>query len=340
MSGLQRFITAQDRTSNGYKDALAEIRKGHKTSHWIWYIFPQITGLSDKPSDNTRLYALQSFQEAKAYLKHALLRQRLLEITQAAYTALATGKTKTILALLSSQIDVTKFQASMTLFLLAAYENGDTEAYQCFKAVLEKAYSAGALHLATLDEIETELSADLKEYQLSKEMPVNILSVVDRNEPQPAPTFPIPKHLPPILIADQSPFNQEDRALSTVLDQAFQFSLPERFFQWLYNLTHAKEKEFHRAEYQKALLINLKTPISVQSRGWLWLMGLKKMSQKIAQISRDQTRSMQTMPSLHYSDGAADTQASVGTCTVADSLVGAIDPQAVDPSLKKTGLRK
>ncbi len=307
MSGLQRFLDAQARTSSGYKDALAEIRKGRKTTHWIWYIFPQITGLSHKPSDNTLFYAIQSFQEAKAYLKHSLLRQRLLEITQAAHTALVNGKT--ILALLSSQIDVTKFQASMTLFLLAAYENGDVEAYQCFKTVLEKAYSGGALHLATMDEIESDLPMALRTYQSATEMPANMLSV-DRSEPQPVPTFPILKHSPTILIADQSPCNQQDRALSTALDQAFQFSRTERFFQWLYNLTHAKKNRFHSAQYKQALLANLDTPSPVQSFGWVWLMGLSKLSKKITQISCNQARNTQVMPQPHFNDGGVDEKAS------------------------------
>lgn len=329
MSGLQRFLTAQARRPSGYQQALTEIQSGCKRSHWIWYIFPQITGLTLTPSENTRIYSLQSFQEAKDYLRHPVLRARLLEITRAAETALMHGKT--ILSLLSSPIDVTKFQASMTVFLFAAYINGDAEAYQCFKAALEKGYSGGALHLATLNEIESELPMALRTYQSATEMPANMLSV-DRSEPQPVPTFPILKYSPTILIADQSPCNQQDRALSTALDQAFQFSSTERFFQWLYNLTHAKKNQFHSEQYKQALLANLDTPSSVQSFGWIWLMGLSKLSKKIAQISFNQARNTQVMPQPHFNDGGVDEKASEKHSPLDSPQVATTDTKDFDSS--------
>lgn len=72
---LQRFLTAQQ---TDYPIALAEIKQGHKRSHWIWYIFPQIAGLGF--SATSKHYALQNAEEAEAYLNHPILGKRLVEI--------------------------------------------------------------------------------------------------------------------------------------------------------------------------------------------------------------------------------------------------------------------
>ena len=75
---LSRFLDAQE---DVYDRALAEIRSGRKRSHWIWYIFPQIEGLGF--SSTSRLYAIKSIAEAKAYLGHSVLGPRLIECTEA-----------------------------------------------------------------------------------------------------------------------------------------------------------------------------------------------------------------------------------------------------------------
>ena len=75
---LERFVQAQERS---YADALAEIRSGRKTSHWMWYVFPQIRGLGS--SAMSKMYAIQNLEEAKAYLEHPVLGARLHEITNA-----------------------------------------------------------------------------------------------------------------------------------------------------------------------------------------------------------------------------------------------------------------
>lgn len=64
MSDLSRFIKAQE---NDYERALSEIRSGHKQSHWIWYIFPQINGLGF--SSTAKYYAIKDRKEAVDYLK-------------------------------------------------------------------------------------------------------------------------------------------------------------------------------------------------------------------------------------------------------------------------------
>ncbi len=76
---LQRFVDAQH---DDYDDALAEIRRGRKDSHWMWYIFPQFRGLGLSPM--SQQYAIQSRAEAAAYLQHEPLGQRLKECAVAA----------------------------------------------------------------------------------------------------------------------------------------------------------------------------------------------------------------------------------------------------------------
>jgi uncharacterized protein (DUF1810 family) len=75
---LNRFVQAQ---AEDYERALAEIRSGRKRSHWMWYIFPQYDGLGF--SATSRRYAIKSAAEARAYLGHPVLGQRLLECAEA-----------------------------------------------------------------------------------------------------------------------------------------------------------------------------------------------------------------------------------------------------------------
>ena len=76
---LARFVEAQ---AGEYSQALAEIKAGHKRSHWIWYVFPQIDGLGF--SSMSRRYAIKSVDEARAYLAHPVLGPRLVEICESA----------------------------------------------------------------------------------------------------------------------------------------------------------------------------------------------------------------------------------------------------------------
>jgi uncharacterized protein (DUF1810 family) len=75
---LSRFVHAQEES---YAHALAELRSGHKRTHWMWYIFPQLDGLAF--SATAKHYALKSIEEARAYLAHPLLGPRLLECAEA-----------------------------------------------------------------------------------------------------------------------------------------------------------------------------------------------------------------------------------------------------------------
>ena len=76
---LNRFVLAQQ---DDYEHALKEIKNGHKRSHWMWYIFPQIDGLGF--SSMAQRYAIKSAEEAQAYLAHPILGPRLLACAEAA----------------------------------------------------------------------------------------------------------------------------------------------------------------------------------------------------------------------------------------------------------------
>lgn len=112
---LERFHEAQASRSAGYDTALAEIRQGRKTRHWIWYIFPQLDGLGR--SSTARVYALHDLAEACAYLRDPLLRVRYEEIASAVSDQLTLGVR--LEALLGSRTDALKLASSLTLFRAA-----------------------------------------------------------------------------------------------------------------------------------------------------------------------------------------------------------------------------
>ncbi len=78
MAGLSRFIEAQTTT---YDTAVAELKRGQKTGHWMWFVFPQIAGLGVSPT--ARFYAIADLDEARAYLAHPVLGPRLVEAVEA-----------------------------------------------------------------------------------------------------------------------------------------------------------------------------------------------------------------------------------------------------------------
>ena len=124
MHDLNRFISAQERS---YDAALREIKAGHKRTHWMWYIFPQIAGLGF--SSTAQFYAISSMQEAKDYYAHPVLGKRLVEISEA-LLALDTNDAAAVMG----YPDDLKLRSSMTLFLAAS---GDA----VFQKVLDKFYS-------------------------------------------------------------------------------------------------------------------------------------------------------------------------------------------------------
>ena len=106
---IERFIKAQN-DDNTYQQALKEILQGHKTSHWIWYIFPQLKGLGH--STYSQYYGLADTDEARTFLANPCLNERLREITN----ALLIHKDRNIERLMGSSIDALKLKSSMTLF--------------------------------------------------------------------------------------------------------------------------------------------------------------------------------------------------------------------------------
>lgn len=120
---LKRFVDAQEPV---YRSVLAELARGSKQSHWMWFIFPQLAGLGFSPM--AQRYAISSRDEAIAYLRHDILGPRLRECT-----ALVNGvQGKTVHDILGSPDDL-KFRSSITLF---GAVSSDPE----FSAALEKYY--------------------------------------------------------------------------------------------------------------------------------------------------------------------------------------------------------
>jgi uncharacterized protein (DUF1810 family) len=109
---LERFEIAQNQGGT-YATAVAELRAGRKSSHWMWFIFPQIAGLGH--SAISRRYAVASLAEAEAYLAHPVLGARLQECTRI-LTELVGGTAQDIFG----SVDAMKLRSSMTLFARAA----------------------------------------------------------------------------------------------------------------------------------------------------------------------------------------------------------------------------
>jgi uncharacterized protein (DUF1810 family) len=106
-TGLQRFVSAQDGT---YAQALAEVRAGDKTSHWMWFVFPQLAGLGRSPT--AQFYGIADCAEARGYLAHPVLGPRLAEITAAMHGWAGQRSASAILG----SVDALKFRSAMTLF--------------------------------------------------------------------------------------------------------------------------------------------------------------------------------------------------------------------------------
>jgi len=122
--GLEKFKLAQQRD---YQNALNEIKSGHKRSHWMWYIFPQIAGLG--MTDTSRYYAIKDISEATAYLADNELSARLVNICKA-LLALETDDAHEIFG----SPDDLKLRSSMTLF------DAVPAALPIFGQVLDKFY--------------------------------------------------------------------------------------------------------------------------------------------------------------------------------------------------------
>jgi uncharacterized protein (DUF1810 family) len=129
---LGRFVEAQDRVLSRVR---AELQAGHKQSHWMWFVFPQLAGLGS--SATAREYAISSLDEARAYLGHELLGQRLRECTHLVNEV--QGRT---IEQIFGYPDYLKFRSCMTLFARAAAAADDAHGARVFRTALEK-YFAG-----------------------------------------------------------------------------------------------------------------------------------------------------------------------------------------------------
>jgi uncharacterized protein (DUF1810 family) len=140
---LHRFHTAQGAADSGHESALAEVRGAGKRSHWMWYIFPQLSGLGQ--SSEARRYGLAGRAEAQAYLQDPLLRLHLLEITRAVAEGLEQGAS--LLKLFGSPIDTLKLVSSLTLFEQIARELQTEQAnpeYAALVSVAERVLEAAS----------------------------------------------------------------------------------------------------------------------------------------------------------------------------------------------------
>jgi uncharacterized protein (DUF1810 family) len=146
MSDLARFHAGQGRPGSGFAAALAEIQTGRKQGHWIWYVFPQLSGLGHSAA--SQAYGIASGAEAADYLRDPVLRSRLVTITTAVATRLGEGLT--LATVMGSRIDALKLVSSLTLFSetakrLAASQGADTyeSLIQVADRVLDDAVSHG-----------------------------------------------------------------------------------------------------------------------------------------------------------------------------------------------------
>jgi len=133
---LERFVEAQDSV---YDQVCWELQQGLKMTHWMWFIFPQIEGLSS--SATSKRFAISSLEEAAAYLNHPVLGARLKQCTELVINT--SGRT---LKQILGPTDNLKFRSSMTLFAHAYTQN------EVFETALTKYFSGGYDQL-TLDRL-------------------------------------------------------------------------------------------------------------------------------------------------------------------------------------------
>jgi uncharacterized protein (DUF1810 family) len=108
---LDRFVLAQEPV---YDEVIGELRRGRKTSHWMWFFFPQLAGLGR--SEMSQYYAIASLEEARAYLAHPVLGTRLRECVNLLLAGPAGRSAEDIFG----SVDAVKLRSSMTLFHRAA----------------------------------------------------------------------------------------------------------------------------------------------------------------------------------------------------------------------------
>ena len=139
---LERVVQAQEK-GGSYERALAELKAGRKTGHWIWWIFPQLRGLGT--SERSIFYGLDDESEAMAYLEHPVLGSRYRECVGLVHAHLCEGRVAPLI-LMGSQIDVIKLRSSLVLFLKVAPDTNLPFRDQSL-AVLTRLEMAGLPHV-------------------------------------------------------------------------------------------------------------------------------------------------------------------------------------------------
>jgi uncharacterized protein (DUF1810 family) len=135
--GLERFVAAQEGV---HASAVGELRAGRKRSHWMWFVFPQVAGLGRSPM--AQRYAIGSLAEARAYLAHPVLGDRLRECA-GILTKLPGSSAEEVFG----SVDALKLRSSMSLFARAAHDE------PLFAEVLDQ-YFGGAEDPATLERLD------------------------------------------------------------------------------------------------------------------------------------------------------------------------------------------
>ncbi|MBK5966001.1 hypothetical protein CCR95_18440 [Thiocystis minor] len=185
---LERFVQAQ---SGVYERALAEIRGGRKTSHWMWFIFPQLLGLGQ--SENSRRFGIHGLDEARAYLNHPLLGPRLVECAEDAIAI--QGRTA---AEIFGHPDDRKLRSSATLFALASPST------DVFQRVLDRFFDGvqddRTLHRLSLDEPSAPMTTNTQKATHSKEAPMTAstwtrIIVIDFEATCDEPHNPVPQEI-------------------------------------------------------------------------------------------------------------------------------------------------
>ena len=128
---LSRFIKAQE---NSYEEALSEIKSGRKKGHWMWFIFPQFKGLGFTETSN--YYSIKDLDEAKRYLSHPILGERLKSITKELLALNENNPNKVF-----GSPDDLKLKSSMTLFAAI-----DASQENIFNAALDKLFNGQTDH--------------------------------------------------------------------------------------------------------------------------------------------------------------------------------------------------
>ncbi len=140
---LERFVRAQNPV---FEEVCSELRAGRKTGHWMWFIFPQVSGLGH--SDMSRAFAIHSREEAVAFLNHPVLGPRLYECT-----AIVNNLDSLDVRDIFGDIDAMKFRSCVTLFSLVA--SGVEAGKQPFIIALQK-YFGGKPDQRTINLLKGE----------------------------------------------------------------------------------------------------------------------------------------------------------------------------------------